>query len=56
MGSGAQSASPTTTPFVLSGQTVCSRGQVDERPLNERTYWFDGATVGLPGYRCITLQ
>jgi hypothetical protein len=56
MGSGVQSASPTTTPFVLSGQTVCSRGQVDERPLNERTYWFDGATVGLPGYRCITLQ
>jgi hypothetical protein len=53
---GAQAASPTTTPYTLSGQTVCSRGPVDERPVNERTHWFDGATVGLPGYRCITLQ
>jgi hypothetical protein len=29
---------------------------VDERPLSERAVWFDGATVGLPGYRCITLE
>ncbi len=56
IGPSARPASPTTTPFTLSGQTVCSRGPVDERPLNERAYWFDGATVGLPGYRCITLQ
>ena len=53
---GAQPASPTTTPYTLSGQTVCSRGPVDERPVNERSHWFDGTTVGLPGYRCITLQ
>jgi hypothetical protein len=56
IGPSARPASPTTTPFTLSGQTVCSRGPVDERPLNERAVWFDGAKVGLPGYRCITLQ
>jgi hypothetical protein len=56
MGPGTRPSSPTTTPFNLSGQTVCSRGPVDERPVSERSHWFDGATVGLPGYRCITLQ
>jgi hypothetical protein len=45
-----------TTPYALSGKTVCSRGPVDERPVSERSFWFDGTTVGLPGYRCITLQ
>ena len=52
----ARPASPTATPFSLSGQTVCSPGTVDERPPEERQYWFDGATVGLPGHRCITLH
>jgi hypothetical protein len=56
IGPSVRPASPTTTPYTLSGQTVCSRGQVDERPLSERAVWFDGATVGLPGYRCITLE
>jgi hypothetical protein len=47
-----------TTPFTLSGQTVCSRiadaspGYVPMFP--ER--WRDGAEFGLPGYRCIRLQ
>jgi hypothetical protein len=56
IGPSTRPSSPTTTPYSLSGQTVCSRGAVDERPVNERAHWFDGATVGLPGYRCITLQ
>lgn len=46
-----------TTPFSLSGQTVCQRGAVtDVRDPVDRRYWFDGATVGLPGHRCITLR
>lgn len=49
-------SSAVTTPFTLSGETVCSRGTVTERPGGERASWFDGALVGLPGYRCITLQ
>jgi hypothetical protein len=52
---GAQPARPGTTPFTLAGQTVCSRGTVEERPADERRYWFDGSTVNLPGFRCITL-
>ena len=52
----ASSARSTSTPFALSGQTICSPGTVDERPPDERASWFDGATVGLPGHRCITLQ
>jgi hypothetical protein len=51
-----QAAPSTTTPFRLSGQTVCEHGTAVERPAEERPYWFDGATVGLPGHRCITLQ
>jgi hypothetical protein len=55
-GTGTGARSGTTTPYALSGKTVCSRGPVDERPVGERSFWFDGVTVGLPGYRCITLQ
>lgn len=54
--SGSRGRSSVTTPYALSGKTVCSRGPVDERPVSERSFWFDGTTVGLPGYRCITLQ
>jgi hypothetical protein len=51
----ARPAPSTTTPFTLSGETVCSPGTVEERPREERRFWFDGASVKLPGYRCITL-
>jgi hypothetical protein len=54
----ARPASSTTTPFSLVGQTVCSRGRVEDRPEAERVFWHDGQNAYGPKYagtRCIRL-
>ena len=45
-----------STPFSLSGQTICSHGRVEDRPEDERIFWHDGETAYGPKYkgmRCI---
>jgi len=39
----------------LSG-LVCSRGTIQELPVERQSRWIDGATVGKPGYRCLDFK
>src|SRR5262245_25547455 len=46
-----------TTPFSIAGQTVCSRGWVEDGPGGS-VFWHDGETTYGPKYagmRCIRL-
>jgi hypothetical protein len=45
-----------TTPFISTGEIICSRGRVEDRPEDERIFWHDGETAYGPKYkgmRCI---
>ena len=35
---------------------VCSKGSISDRPLETQHLWIDGATVGLPGTRCLNFR
>ena len=40
-----------TTPFTVTGEIICSKGKIEDRPEDERIFWHDGESNYGPKYR-----